>query len=49
MARGSCWITTPLAMELASGWIETVTEKLLDQQIIEISRHQTAGRGGWRG
>ncbi|MDH0142676.1 PLP-dependent aminotransferase family protein [Aquipseudomonas alcaligenes] len=44
--RGSCWMATPLAMELASGWIESgVAEKLLGQQIIEIGRRKQLVEG----
>ena len=44
--RGSCWMATPLAMELASGWIESgVAEKLLRQQIIEIGRRKQLVEG----
>lgn len=44
--RGSCWMATPLAMELASGWIESgIAEKLLGQQIIEIGRRKQLVEG----
>ena len=44
--RGSCWMATPLAMELASGWIESgIAEKLLRQQIIEIGRRKQLVEG----
>lgn len=44
--RGSCWMATPLAMELASGWIESgVAEKLLRQQITEIGRRKQLVEG----
>lgn len=44
--RGSCWMATPLSMELASGWIESgIAEKLLGQQIIEIGRRKQLVEG----
>lgn len=39
--RASCWMATPLAMELATQWIENgVAAKLLRQQIAEIERRK---------
>lgn len=39
--RASCWMATPLAMEIATNWIEGGTaEKLLRDQIAEISRRK---------
>ncbi|MCY1513504.1 Histidinol-phosphate aminotransferase [compost metagenome] len=44
--RGSCWMATPLAMELASDWIESgITEQLLHQQISEIERRKALVQG----
>lgn len=44
--RASCWMATPLAMELASDWIENGTaEKLLRQQIVEIGRRKQLVQG----
>lgn len=39
--RNSCWMATPLALEIASRWVEDGTaQKLLDQQTAEIGRRQ---------
>ncbi|WP_068824750.1 aminotransferase-like domain-containing protein [Pseudomonas sp. BMS12] len=39
--RASCWMATPLAMELASNWIESgVAQSLLQQQVVEIGRRK---------
>lgn len=39
--RATCWMATPLSMELAAGWIESgVAKKLLGQQIAEIERRK---------
>ncbi|RON20630.1 GntR family transcriptional regulator [Pseudomonas brassicacearum] len=45
--RGTCWMASPLTLEMASQWIENgVAEQLLGQQIVEISRRKSmvAGR-----
>ncbi|EJZ57422.1 MocR [Pseudomonas fluorescens R124] len=39
--RGTCWMANPLAMELASRWIDNgMAERLLDEQISEIGRRK---------
>lgn len=39
--RGTCWMASPMSMELATAWIENgVAEQLLGQQITEISRRK---------
>ena len=39
--RATCWMATPLSMEVASLWIESGTaERLLDEQINEIARRK---------
>ncbi|TWC27392.1 MULTISPECIES: PLP-dependent aminotransferase family protein [unclassified Pseudomonas] len=39
--RGTCWMASPLSMELATAWIENgIAEQLLGQQIAEISRRK---------
>lgn len=39
--RASCWMATPLALELATQWIETgIAQQLLEQQITEIRRRK---------
>ncbi|HTO19185.1 MAG TPA: PLP-dependent aminotransferase family protein [Pseudomonas sp.] len=39
--RATCWMATPLTMELAACWIESgVAKKLLGQQIAEIERRK---------
>ncbi|WP_137820829.1 PLP-dependent aminotransferase family protein [Pseudomonas sp. D(2018)] len=44
--RASCWMATPLAMELASQWIEDgIAEQLLRQQISEIERRKALVKG----
>ncbi|GAA3945902.1 PLP-dependent aminotransferase family protein [Allohahella marinimesophila] len=44
--RASCWMATPLAMELATKWIEAgIAEKLLRDQIGEISRRKELVQG----
>lgn len=44
--RASCWMATPLAMELATGWIESgIAEKLLRHQIVEIGRRKQLVQG----
>jgi len=44
--RASCWMATPLAMELATHWIEDGTaEKLLRDQIAEIIRRKALVQG----
>lgn len=44
--RTSCWMATPLAMELATNWIESgIAEKLLSHQIAEISRRKELVQG----
>ncbi|WAG77349.1 PLP-dependent aminotransferase family protein [Metapseudomonas furukawaii] len=44
--RGSCWMATPLAMELASEWIESgIAEQLLRQQISELERRKALVEG----
>ncbi|MCY1259261.1 Histidinol-phosphate aminotransferase [compost metagenome] len=40
--RNSCWMATPLTLEIASQWIEDGTaQALLEQQTAEIARRQT--------
>ena len=44
--RASCWMATPLALELATQWIETgVARQLLEQQIIEVRRRKALVEG----
>lgn len=44
--RASCWMATPLAMELASNWIDNGTaSELLRQQIVEIGRRKALVQG----
>lgn len=44
--RGSCWMATPLAMELATQWIEDgIAAQLLSQQIEEIERRKALVEG----
>ena len=39
--RASCWMATPLSMELARSWVESGTaQRLLAQQVTEISRRK---------
>lgn len=39
--RSTCWMATPLTMELATGWIESgIAEKLRRQQVAEIGRRK---------
>jgi len=39
--RGTCWMASPLALEVASLWIENgIAEQLLNEQINEISRRK---------
>lgn len=41
--RGTCWMASPLTLEVASLWIENgVAEQLLGQQIVEISRRKSS-------
>ncbi|MCP8467021.1 PLP-dependent aminotransferase family protein [Pseudomonas sp. ZM23] len=48
--RASCWMATPLAMELASNWIEGgIAENLLRQQIAEIGRRKQLVQGQLEG
>ncbi|SEN68129.1 DNA-binding transcriptional regulator, MocR family, contains an aminotransferase domain [Pseudomonas sp. ok272] len=40
--RASCWMATPLVMELATSWLETgIARHLLGQQVVEVSRRKT--------
>ncbi|KAA0957102.1 PLP-dependent aminotransferase family protein [Pseudomonas sp. ANT_H12B] len=44
--RGTCWMASPLALEVASLWIENgIAEQLLGQQIVEISRRKALVSG----
>jgi DNA-binding transcriptional MocR family regulator len=44
--RGTCWMASPLSLEVASLWIENgIAEQLLDQQIAEIGRRKALVRG----
>jgi DNA-binding transcriptional MocR family regulator len=44
--RATCWMATPLTLELATNWIENGTaQKLLHQQIAEISRRKALVSG----
>ncbi|WP_271411589.1 aminotransferase-like domain-containing protein [Pseudomonas sp. Q1-7] len=44
--RGSCWMATPLAMELACNWIEGgVAEQLRRQQVVELARRKALVQG----
>ncbi|RON45621.1 aminotransferase-like domain-containing protein [Pseudomonas frederiksbergensis] len=44
--RGTCWMASPLSMELAATWIENgIAERLLRQQIAEISRRKALVSG----
>jgi DNA-binding transcriptional MocR family regulator len=44
--RASCWMATPLAMELATNWIEGgIAANLLRQQIAEIGRRKELVQG----
>ncbi|MHC8291599.1 aminotransferase-like domain-containing protein [Pseudomonas sp. XS1P51] len=44
--RGTCWMASPLTLEVASLWIENgVAEQLLDQQIVEIGRRKALVSG----
>lgn len=44
--RASCWMATPLAMELASNWIDSgIATNLLRQQIVEIGRRKALVQG----
>ncbi|MDH4585157.1 PLP-dependent aminotransferase family protein [Pseudomonas sp. BN415] len=48
--RATCWMATPLAMELASNWIENgIAKKLLRQQIAEIARRKQLVQGQLEG
>ncbi|MHC8321448.1 aminotransferase-like domain-containing protein [Pseudomonas sp. GB2N2] len=39
--RGTCWMASPLTLEVASRWVENgIAEQLLGQQIAEISRRK---------
>ncbi|MGF0236964.1 PLP-dependent aminotransferase family protein [Rhodococcus sp. IEGM1300] len=39
--RGTCWMASPLTLEVATQWIENgIAEQLLEQQIAEISRRK---------
>jgi DNA-binding transcriptional MocR family regulator len=40
--RGTCWMASPLTLEVASQWVENgVAEQLLEQQVAEISRRKS--------
>ncbi|UVL42237.1 PLP-dependent aminotransferase family protein [Pseudomonas sp. B21-040] len=44
--RGTCWMASPLTLEVASLWIENgMAEQLLAQQIAEISRRKSLVAG----
>ncbi|WP_460153684.1 aminotransferase-like domain-containing protein [Pseudomonas sp. S2_B07] len=44
--RGTCWMASPLTLEVASQWIENgVAEQLLGQQRVEISRRKSLVAG----
>ena len=44
--RATCWMATPLAMELATNWIDSgVADKLLGQQVVEIGRRKALVQG----
>ncbi|MVV48977.1 PLP-dependent aminotransferase family protein [Pseudomonas sp. PB120] len=44
--RGTCWMASPLTMEVASHWIEHgIAEQLLAQQIAEIGRRKVLVSG----
>ncbi|TPG79817.1 PLP-dependent aminotransferase family protein [Pseudomonas arsenicoxydans] len=44
--RGTCWMASPLTLEVATQWIENgIAEQLLGQQIIEISRRKSLVAG----
>lgn len=48
--RGTCWMANPLAMEVASLWIENgMAERLLDEQIGEICRRKALVAGALEG
>jgi DNA-binding transcriptional MocR family regulator len=48
--RGTCWMANPLAMEVASLWIENgLAERLLDEQIDEIGRRKALVVGALEG
>ncbi|APC15058.1 GntR family transcriptional regulator [Pseudomonas frederiksbergensis] len=48
--RGTCWMATPLTLELATSWIERgVAEQLLGQQIAEIIRRKALVAGLLKG
>ncbi|MBK5530614.1 PLP-dependent aminotransferase family protein [Pseudomonas sp. TH06] len=48
--RGTCWMANPLAMEVASQWIENgMAERLLDEQINEITRRKALVAGELEG
>jgi DNA-binding transcriptional MocR family regulator len=44
--RGTCWMASPLTLEVATQWIENgVAEQLSGQQIVEISRRKSLVAG----
>jgi DNA-binding transcriptional MocR family regulator len=44
--RGTCWMASPLTLEVATQWIENgVAEQLSAQQIVEISRRKSLVAG----
>ncbi|BBP69858.1 transcriptional regulator [Pseudomonas sp. Seg1] len=48
--RGTCWMANPLAMEVASQWIENgMAERLLHEQINEITRRKALVAGALEG
>ena len=48
--RASCWMATPLAMELATHWIDSgVADQLLRQQVAEIGRRKALVQGQLEG
>ncbi|RON64848.1 PLP-dependent aminotransferase family protein [Pseudomonas fluorescens] len=48
--RGTCWMANPMAMEVASLWIENgMAEHLLDEQINEIGRRKALVAGALEG
>lgn len=48
--RATCWMATPLAMELATSWIEDgIAATLLEQQIAEIGRRKALVQGQLEG
>ncbi|WLH37446.1 PLP-dependent aminotransferase family protein [Pseudomonas sp. FP2196] len=48
--RGTCWMANPLAMEVASLWVENgMAQRLLDEQISEIGRRKALVAGALEG